>query len=307
MKVLVTGGQGFVGRYLLAELAARGHAPIETSALGLRLPDEERALQVLNSTSPEAIVHLAAVSYARDADQDPALAVAVNIDGTLGLIRALNRHDPAGRVRFVLVSTAQVYDARGGSGEEEIVLTEASPLWPQNHYAATKLAAELGAGGLVKSPPRPFYVFRPFNHGGVGQRPALVLSGFARQVALMELGKQAPVLATGNLAMRRDFSSVRDMVIAYALAATGRAPPDLYNLASGQATSLRTIVEMLRGMARVAFEVETRPEQLRPGEPITLRGSPAKFQSASGWAPKITLESMLLEILESWRGHERNV
>jgi len=311
MKVLVTGGSGFAGRHLLRALEERGHTTAFTSSSGvvgglrLRLPDEERALEVLEAVRPDSVVHLAAVSYARDADQDPAVAVAVNVDGTLGLLRALARHDPSGRVSFVFASTSQVYDARTLDGGE-VVLTEESPLWPQNLYAATKLAAELGASGLLRAPARPAVIFRPFNHAGAGQRAALVLSGFARQIAAIELGKKEPVLQTGNLDVSRDFTSVRDIVLAYALAAEGRVPPGLYNLASGRAVPLRTIAEMLRGLSRAKFRIETAPEQLRPGEPITLRGSAAKLQSVSGWAPKISLEELLLEILNTWREHEKN-
>ncbi len=316
MRILVTGGSGFVGGHLLAHLEAQQHVafwtyststgrPRSSRAFELRLPSEERSFSVLESVRPDAVIHLAAVAFVKDAEADPVGALAVNVDGTADLLKALKRHDPESRVRFIYVSTAQVYDARGGASQREVFLTEESPLWPQNLYAQTKLGAELAADVHLNAQKRHGVIFRPFNHAGPGQRPVLVLANFARQVAAIEAGRAPPVLETGNLDVSRDFSSVHDIVAAYRLAAEGQVPPGTYNLASGVATSLREIVEILRSLSRAPFEVAVRSEKLRPGEPGTVRGSFTKIQSACGWSPTTPLVETIRDILGFWREEEK--
>ena len=311
MKILVTGGTGFVGRVLVPLLESRGHEVCSTGVepgsaprtQALRLPSAAECRRVLEAVQPEAVIHLAAVAFPPDAEKDPGRAFQVNTEGTLRLALALNELDPAGKIRLIFASTAQVYDASARPGAEEIVLSEESPLGPQNTYSVTKLAAELAAEGLSARVGRPLHVFRPFNHSGPGQDPSLVISNFCRQAARIEAGLEEPVIETGNLAVARDFTHVLDVARAYALAVEGQAPPGTYNLASGVATPLAELLERLARLIGRPFRTEPRPEKMRPGEPLSLRGSARKFQLVSGWAPKISLDTLLGEVLDYWRKH----
>jgi GDP-4-dehydro-6-deoxy-D-mannose reductase len=310
MKVLVTGGAGFVGAHLIHVLAARGHAHDITSVsrggeaparFHLELPDEGRCLEVIRESQPDAIVHLAAVSFVPAAESSPRDAFAVNATGTQGLMHALNRHDPAGRVRLVFASTAQVYGTGPDAGDREISYSEDSPVRPQNVYARTKLAAELAIEVLGSAPRRPVVIFRPFNHIGPGQRDSFAVSSFARQVARIERGRSPPVLEAGNLAATRDLCDVRDIAEGYALASEGAVPPGTYNLAAEAAVPLEAVVELLRRHSKAPFEVRVREDRLRGAEAASIRGNAGKIRAACGWRSKIPLEVSVLDALNWWR------
>lgn len=314
MNLLVTGGSGFVGGHLLPLLRSRGHDYRFTSTselpdprcLRLHLPDEKRCLEILEASRPQAVIHLAGMAFVLEAEKDPVRAAEVNVEGTLGILKALRAFDPAGKVRYVHVSTSQVYEARtGGSLDEE------APLCPPNVYARTKLAAELLVPIYARSDGREFVIFRPFNHIGPGQRETFAASSFARQVAAMERGlaagaegESSAALEVGDLDVRRDFCDVRDIVKAYCLAAEGRVPQGIYNLASGTATALSTVVDCLGRLSARPFEVRVKKERLRPAEAPSVSGSAAKVKSVCGWKAEIPLEVSLGDTLEWWRKRE---
>jgi GDP-4-dehydro-6-deoxy-D-mannose reductase len=305
MRVLVTGGKGFAGSHLESLLAARSHQVLSTSrrAAGgepglarLDLPDEARCHEILAEFRPDAVVHLAGISFVPDADRDPARAVEVNVVGTLGLLAALRRADPGGRTRVVHVSTGQVYDARTGGP-----FGENAPLRPASVYARTKLAAELAVEAWTRGEGRPAVIFRPFNHIGPGQRECFAVSNFAWQIARMEKGKADPVLHTGNLRAVRDFCDVRDVARAYLLAAEGSIVPGTYNVASGVAISLAAVVEALRSFARRPFDIHVEETLLRPGDDRHPAADTRLLRAASGWEPVFTLEDTIRDTLEWWR------
>lgn len=297
--MVVTGARGFVGEHLARLLAERGH---RATALQVRLPDRAGALCAFRDARPEAIVHLAAVSYIPAAEKDPATALRINVDGTRSLLEALHEFDPQGATRFILVSTGQVY--RSGGSEP---LTEESPLEPATAYARTKLAAELEAQLLCAvAPARPLVIVRPFNHTGPGQRPDFAAPSFAKQTAWIEAGlSPEPILSTGALDVRRDFTDVRDVARAYALAAEGQIPPGIYNVASGRAPRIEEIALHFRSRSRVPFEIRPKNEPSRQGEVKVFRGSAEKLASACGWRAEIPLEKTLDDLLEHWREEAR--
>ena len=310
MRVLVTGGGGFVGSHVVRLLRAREHACSITrrgSAQGeaavqrLELPDDQRCTEILEASRPDAVVHLAGMSSPGDAAASPRKAWDVNADGTLSVLRALRHVDPTGEIRFVLASTAQIYDPRSCAGPNEPALDESAPLAPQNWYAQTKLAAELAAELSRLEGRRGIVVFRSFNHIGPGQRPAFAAAAFARQIVAIERGQSRPLVETGNLEPRRDFCDVRDAAEAYVLAAEGRLPPGTYNLCSGKSVSLREIVECLRELAGIDFTVRERPDLVRRGEPLVVRGDARKIFGAVGWVARIRLRESLQDVLASAR------
>ena len=297
-RVIVTGAEGFVGGHLLRSLAARGLEPRGTTIDSLPLPDRAGFARVASlAGGPAAVIHLAGISFVPQAERDPAGALVANLDGTRSVVEGLRDADPGGRSRLVFISSSQVYRPR-----EAVAIDEDSPLEPRGVYGLTKLAGEALCRILCQvDPPRPLVIFRPFNHTGPGQRPDFAAANFARQVALIEAGKQEPVLHTGSLSSRRDFCDVRDVVEAYALAAAGAVPPGIYNIASGRTVSLAEVAEGFRSIATVRFEIRERKEKVREGEIREVRASAERLRRASGWRAAIPLEKTLADMLAEWR------
>ncbi|MOA24531.1 GDP-6-deoxy-D-mannose reductase [compost metagenome] len=142
---------------------------------------------------------------------------------------------------------------------------------------------------------------RAFNHTGPGQLPRFVVSAFAKQIAQIEAGRQAPVMGVGNLSARRDFLDVRDVVQAYvALMERGEAGC-AYNVCSGRAVAMQTILDGFLANAKVGIEVERDPALFRPVDVAELVGSNEALMAATGWQPRIPLEQTLADVLAYWR------
>jgi len=291
MRVLVTGANGFLGRHLVEGLAAAGHVPI-----GLALdeagiaPDIERhavdvrdaaaVTAVVESAAPDAILHLAALSHVGESWERIPDYFAVNVLGTENVLAAAS-----GR-RFFFASSAEVYGTVPG---EEQPIPESRPLAPRSPYALTKAAGErlaLGAGASV---------IRLFNLLGAGQAANFALPSFARQLAAIRAGRERPVLRVGNLEARRDFVNVRDAVDAIVRLLTIDSPGGVYNLATGEAVSIREALERLRRLSGVETEIEIDPERLRPVDVPLLRGDASRLR-ALGWTPERGFEGALAEL-----------
>jgi GDP-4-dehydro-6-deoxy-D-mannose reductase len=142
---------------------------------------------------------------------------------------------------------------------------------------------------------------RLFNHIGPGQRPGFALPDFARQIARIEAGLQPPRLLVGNLSARRDFLDVRDVAHAYLAAILSGRPGATYNVGSGEARSVRAVLDLLLTHARVPIEVAVDPARLRPVDIPLLLADARTFQSATGWRPMLPLDQTAADIVADWR------
>jgi GDP-4-dehydro-6-deoxy-D-mannose reductase len=123
-----------------------------------------------------------------------------------------------------------------------------------------------------------------------------VTSSFARQIAEIEAGRRPPVIEVGNLKARRDYTDVRDVVRGYWLLVERGEPGEVYNLCSGVARTIQSILDFFLGEARVRdIQVREDPARLRPSEvPILV-----------GWRPCIPFEQTLRDVLDYWRERTR--
>lgn len=324
-NLLVIGADGFVGEHLVADLLAAEHRIVRTvrpgregrpcrwglpsdsgkgcvSTIGLELPAPDRLREILREEKPAGVVYLAGRSFVPDAESDPAGAVAVNVEGFRGLCEALDAEDPDRGACLVYASTSHVYQRAGRDGP----LTEASPVEPVSVYARSKLAAELLGQCLVapasdNGRARSLVLFRAFNHAGPGQSARFVVANFARQLARAERGLQPPVIETGNLKVARDFTDVRDVARAYRLAAEGRVPAGLYNVASGRSVLLGDLLTRLIELSGARVEARPSPALSRSRDLVALQGSPERLSAVCGWTPRISLDETLRDVLDYWR------
>jgi GDP-4-dehydro-6-deoxy-D-mannose reductase len=302
MRVLVTGANGFAGRYVIAALRARHHDVIGTGHLrdgsvdlGLDLEDLENVRGVVAHARADAIVHLAGQAFIPTANADPLGTYNINALGTARIFEAVREFAP--RARIVVAGSAEVY---GMQPRTAYPLRETLALNPSNPYAASKVATEAFALAAGHTYGLDVAMTRAFNHIGPGQDARFVVASFARQLAAIAAGGP-PLLSVGNLEAQRDFLDVRDVADAYVALAEGRAPGGVYNVARGEAVSIKEILRRLITIARVPVEVREDPERMRPADVPLIVGDAAKLREATGWVPQISLERSLRDIYEDAR------
>jgi GDP-4-dehydro-6-deoxy-D-mannose reductase len=303
--VLVTGGAGFAGSHLAEHLASR--PPLvcwsrEAPAPGLvpsaqwqqiDLLDRQHVRAAVEALRPSRIYHLAGLPHVGGSWEATAPTLAANVLGTHYLFDALRR---AGvRARVLVTASATVY------APSEHPIGEDGAIAPGSPYALSKLAQEMRSLRAPVEDGLDVVVVRAFNHTGPRQTPAFAAPSFARQIARIERGEQEAVIRAGNLAPRRDLSDVRDVVRAYVALMERGTSGTVYNVASGVGRPIGDILQALVARARAKVTVEIDPALFRPSDTATLVGDCARLQRDTGWAPQISFEQMLDDLLEYWR------
>ena len=296
-RILLTGGRGFVGVHLRAALAAAyPGAAILDPVIDVR--DAAAVATMVAAAAPEVCVHLAAVSAVGAAEREEDQAWQVNLHGSLHLARAILRHAPGCQLLFV--STA---DAYRGAPMREGSIDEDTPLAPLGVYAATKAAADLALGAMAGRGLRVVRA-RPSNHTGPGQSADFVVPAFARQIARIAAGVQAPVLEVGDLDTWRDFLDVRDVCAGYIACIDRRetlAPGTIFNFGSGEARRIGDVLDDLLALAGVVAEVRADPARVRGGEVRRISGNAERARALLGWEPATLWTQTLRDVLDDWR------
>lgn len=286
-RALLTGCHGFTGRYVAAELAAAGYEvtglahddePPRPGVLQANLLDRSEVRRAVAAAQPDAVVHLAAISFVAHGDVDAIYRT--NIVGTRNLLEALAGSDHRPR-SVLLASSANVY---GNTNVASI--DEDTPPDPANDYAVSKFAMERMARLWMDR--LPITLVRPFNYTGVGQSERFLVP---KIVAHFRRGERT--IELGNTDVARDFSDVRDIARAYA-ALVAKAPAGVaVNLCSGVAHSLDGILAMMAAIVGYAIEVQVNPAFVRDNEVKRLTGSNARLRALTGCVPAIPFEETL--------------
>jgi GDP-4-dehydro-6-deoxy-D-mannose reductase len=313
-RALVTGASGFVGRWLIEALAREGWQITAASqgapdAATLTEPmraatwvvgdvrDPAHLSEALDVARPNAVFHLAGVTFVPAAGRDPGATAEVNAVAAarlLGLVRERRRAgtlDPT----VLIVGSAEQY---GRHDEAELPLAEIAEQRPHTVYAATKVAQEALALEAWRSEGVRVIATRSFNHSGPGQAFRFLLPGLVgRARALADAGGSAGPLLVGNQDTVRDFLHVSDVVAAYiALVARGR-PGEAYNVASGVGRSVGSLARQVLARFGLSVPVESDPSLVRPVDVPALVGSPAKLQAHTGWAPQRIFDALLDDLI----------
>ena len=280
MRVLITGGAGFVAGHLRAELESVGHEVILSDILHAAMPnfiradltDRDEMLDLVDSTKPDAVVHLGAISFVPDAEKNPERLKQINLGGTESLLEGVKRSVP--KAKFLFASTALVL---GG---------ELTP------YAAMKLAAE----GVVAQFGWEGYsaiIARPANHTGPGQSEKFVVPAFVRQALNIKSGKQDHFIV-GNLDSIRDFTDVRDVVRAYRLLLESKESKGAYSICSDCRMRIRQLLETISKVVGVNPVFEVDEKLWRPTDVAQVIDTTRI--KALGWRPEISIEKTIRDM-----------
>lgn len=298
MKALVTGADGFVGRWLVKHLEASGDEVWEATGIRGAESPRRRPMDLLDQrsvratiawASPQAIYHLAAVAFGPDATADLGRAIDVTVRGTAFVLESAAALDRP-PIAFI-PSSSEVYGRA-----EDGAIAESHERSPTNAYGATKLAQETFGLAFHQAGRLRVAVARAFNHIGPGQRASFVVPSFAAQLAEIAAGRAEAVLRVGNLEAVRDFTDVRDVVRAYRLLVAGEHAGEAINVASGRDVAIRSLLRELIALSGLSVTVIVDPSRIRPGEPAALVGSSARLHALTGWSPRITLDQTLRDV-----------
>ncbi len=314
MRVLITGITGFVGGHLAERLVAEGghdiagasrrgvwpddlrHLESQTRLLTADLHDETRWVEVLADVRPDWIFHLAGYAKTGQSFREPDACWRDNLDGTRVLYRAIEKSGQKPRILFA--STGLVY---GDPDPGRTDLDESAALKPASPYAASKAAADLLGYQVTRSPGLDVVRIRLFNQIGPRQSPDYAIANFARQIAAIEAGRQAPVLETGDLSGYRDLTDVRDMTAALRAAVEHGDTAEVYNAGRGEVWRMEDVLNRLIALSRAKLEIRQKVEPGRRADTAISRADPAKLRAKTGWRPQLDLDATLADILEGWR------
>jgi nucleoside-diphosphate-sugar epimerase len=281
MKILLTGAAGFTGLFFRSAAEAAGHQVV---ALQANLTDKAALAAEVLQAAPDAVVHLAAISFVGHAD-DTAF-YGVNVVGTMNLLAGLAAL-PVKPSKVLLASSANVYGNCDASP-----ITESQPAAPVNHYAMSKLAMEHMARTYLDRLPVLFS--RPFNYTGPGQAPNFLIPKLVSHFA-----RRAPAIELGNLHVEREFNDVRMVCDAYLVLLAHGVPGEVYNVCSGQPYTLQHVIALLSGITGHTMDVQVNPAFVRANEVHRLCGSPHQLRSCVGDLPAYDLADTLQWMLDA--------
>lgn len=305
-SVIITGGGGFVGKHLIAELQRKSafsrilvfdthvvNLPSDVEGYEVDIINLETYQHILRDSNPSWIIHLAAVSSVGFSIEHPDITKTVNVFATEQLLEASAKL--GNETKFLIISSADIYGHVDANAVSELPLSQAHPTNPyaQSKFDMEKMIEEKYNDRCIR--------VRPFPHIGPGQGRGFVTADFASQVAAIEKGKQAPVIAVGNLDAKRDFTDVRDVVRAYRLLIEKGRMGEVYHVASSQARPISDVLTAMLSMSEVSIKVSQDVSRMRPSDNPVLVGSAEKIFLETAWKPEISFETSLKDILDDWR------
>lgn len=300
-KALITGSQGFVGKYLRHELESNGYTvtgldlQAGDGAISVDLMDGERLKKIIQQQEPDVIFHLAGQANVAKSWTIPQKTIEANVITSINLMDAVKAFVP--HCHMVLVGSSDQY---GNLGQAGCKVTEDIEMRPQTPYAVSKQAQEEMAKVYIRAYGMNICMTRSFNHGGAGQRQGFMIPDFASGIVSIERGEKQ-VLKVGNLTARRDFTHVRDVVRAYRLLAERGHSGEVYNVGSGIAYSAQEILDQLCQMAICPIQVESDPLKMRPSDTPIICCDHSKLTNDTGWQPQISMHEILKEVIDYWR------
>lgn len=310
MRALIIGAGGFVGGYLIKELSSvrkwqvcATKLPFESISTDAEFEQtdldilEEGAISgLIERFVPECIFHLAAQSSVAVSWQKPALTADINIKGSINLLEAVRKTKPDTKIIFI--GSGEEYGHAANTGKP---VSEDTCPDPGNIYAVTKYTQNMIGTLYSKAYNMNVVSVRAFNHIGPGQTPQFVVSDFCKQAAEIEAGLREPVIYVGNLSAKRDFTDVRDIVRAYAELALHGKSGETYNVGSGKAVSIQSVLDRICEISDADIKIKVDPAKLRPVDVPIIEADISKLVRDTGWKPETDIRSSVMDILEYFK------
>ena len=311
MRVLITGGTGFLGSFMAERRVALGdqvwctrfedaignqNQSPATKIVSCDVTVRRDLEKVIEQSDPGLIFHFAAQTFIRESWADPLHTLRTNSLGTINLLEILRCR--ASQATVVIACSSAEYGEVAARGEP---VQETDPLHPVSPYGLSKLDQDIlghlyfRTHGLKVIRARIFNTIGPRKQGDF-------LAEFCQQITKIEAGEAEPTLLTGELNSRRDLTDVRDTVAALDLLSSQGVAGEAYNICSGRTVRIGDVVELLLAVAGRQIKMQVESSRLRPFEESIIWGDNRKLVARTGWSPKIALNQTITDTLDYWRG-----
>ena len=302
-KVLITGANGFVARYLVPALKSFGYEVIGVDIAHqpswsvdkyycCDLIECDAIRSLLSLEKPEAIVHLAAVSSVAQSWQTPVGSYLHNTTIFLNLVESVRMLKL--QTRIISVGSSEEY---GNIQADDLPVVESHPLAPCSPYAVARVSQEQLSHIYANGYGLDIVMTRSFNQTGPGQRSTFVIPSFVKQLSEGKAaGRSVVKVKTGDLSIVRDFLDVRDAVSAYMLLLEKGVSGEVYNICSGKGIALREVLEIAAKIVGVKLDIEFDQSLVRPVDGHVVIGDNSKIRSI-GWKIGYHLEKTIFDMI----------
>ncbi len=317
-KFLITGFSGFVSRHFIEYLEKQNiraivkgidvHYPhlkqedfkfVELDFDKIDLLDKGKVENIIFEFQPDFILHLASFSSVAFSWKEPNISFQNNTNIFLNLLETVRKLNL--NTRILSIGSSEEY---GNVEPGDLPLTEDHPLKPVSPYAVARVSQELLSKIYAHGYGLDVVMTRSFNHIGTFQKDVFVLPSFVKQIVLMKnRGSQSRDLITGDIEIVRDFTDVRDVVLAYYLLLTAGEKGEVYNVCSGTGWTLREIIGKISDLLETDVKPIPNLSLYRPDDNRAVIGSNEKIKKAVGWTPKHSLEDTLRTMIQYWQEH----
>ncbi len=284
--------------------SAFDHIKDKVNWIPMDLNDLKSCIDAVAESKPDVIYHLGAQSFVNDSFVYPAVTIQTNTIGTLNLLEAVrtlrDRVSKEFNPLIIVVSSSEVY---GDVPKEETPIKETHPFRPANPYAVGKIGEDMISYQYWKSYNLRIIRTRFFTHTGARRKMLSAECNFARQIALIEKGKQELILKHGNLNSVRTWANVKDAARGYHELSKKGKEGEVYNIGG---TETKTVGEMLDYMLSLSpmkdkIKLEKDPSLMRKSDVNLQIVDTTKFREVTNYEFKIPFEQTIQEVLDWWR------
>ncbi len=298
-KILITGGCGFVGIELVNTIQEQYEVHVVDNLLcgshrlsklntakftfhNIDLRNKDNTERLIRKVSPDIIIHLAAIHFIPQCENEPDLACATNILATVNILKCLKKE-----IKFIFTSSAAVY-----SPSEKKLIEDSSQISPVDVYGYTKLHGEHYVNLYSKRYQLDTCIVRLFNVIGPGETNPHILPEIFSQ---LKKGKKK--LNLGNIESKRDFIDVRDVAAGFLKLCNknfNEIPQSrVINLGSGLTYSMRELLEYVKEICGIDFDIEKDPNKFRKVDNPVILASVSKLEEYLKWKPSIDIKNTL--------------
>jgi GDPmannose 4,6-dehydratase len=248
---------------------------------------------------PDYVFHLAAQSYPKTSFTAPLDTYETNIQGTSRVLEALKQYK-----KDAIIHVCASSEVFGRVPKEKLPIDEECTFHPASPYAISKVGTDLVGRYYAEAFGMTVMTTRMFTHTGPRRGDVFAESTFAKQIAMIEVGKQEPIIKTGNLQSLRTFADVRDAVRAYYMLVTiNPKGGEYYNIGGNYTCGIDEMLNHLISLSPMKdkIKIETDPDRLRPIDADLQVPNTQKFEKHTGWKTTISFEQTMQDLLNYWR------